>query len=199
MIDPAVVPCDAEIRSALRSSLLAKHAADTDTVIIDELGLCRGKVRVDVAVVNGMLHGYEIKSDRDSLRRLSSQVDFYGKVLDQATLVVGERHLAKALEIVPAWWGILRVQVCATSLRFRELRRGCKNPRRDSRSLVELLWLDNAVALLEKRGAARGIRSKPRRVVWDRVCEYFAEDEIAETVRDHLMARAEPQALPQPS
>ena len=199
MIDPAVVPCDAEIRSALRSSLLAKHAADADTVIIDELGVCRGKVRVDVAVVNGMLHGYEIKSDRDSLRRLSGQVDFYGRVLDQATLVVGERHLAKTLEMVPAWWGILRVQVCTTRLRFRTLRRGRKNPCREPRSLVELLWLDDAVALLEKRGAARGIRGKPRRIVWDRVCEYFAEDEIAETVRAHLRARVEPQAPPQPS
>ena len=94
MIDPAVVPCDVDIRSALRSRLLAKHAADADTVIIDELGVCRGKVRVDVAVVNGMLHGYEIKSDRDNLRRFSGQVDFYGKVLDRATLVVGEKTLS---------------------------------------------------------------------------------------------------------
>jgi len=28
---------------------------------------------------NGLLHGYEIKSDRDSLRRLATQVDVYGK------------------------------------------------------------------------------------------------------------------------
>lgn len=62
--------CDADIRSVLRSRLSFQHAAEADTVVIEELGLCRGQVRVDVSVVNGLLHGYEIKSDRDSLRRL---------------------------------------------------------------------------------------------------------------------------------
>lgn len=195
MIERTVVPSDADIRAALHSRLLVEHAADADTVIIDELGLCRGKVRVDVAVVNGLLHGYEIKSDRDSLRRLGGQVEFYGRVLDRATLVVGERHLAKTLEIVPSWWGILRVRACTTGLCFRPLRRGSKNPRRDPRSLVELLWLDTAMALLEKRGVASGIRGKPRRIVWDEVCRQLSEDEIAKQVRDNLKARAEPQAL----
>lgn len=191
-------PTDAEIRSALRLSLLAKHVEDVDTVIINELGLCRGRVRVDVAVVNGTLHGYEIKSDRDSLRRLGGQIEFYGKILDRVTLVVGRRHLARAIEMVPIWWGIVQIQVCATSLRFKTLRRSRKNPRRDPRSLVELLWLDDAVALLEERGAAKGIRGKPRRVVWDRFCQHFAENEIAETVRSHIKARVIPQAPPPP-
>lgn len=55
---------DSDIRPVLRSRLRLKHANDTDTVVIEELGLCRGQVRVDVSVVNGLLHGYEIKSDR---------------------------------------------------------------------------------------------------------------------------------------
>src|SRR6266511_802692 len=68
---------DAAIRPALRERLLRRHATDADTVLIEELGLCRGKVRVDLALVNGSLHGFEIKSDRDSLRRLSAQVGLY--------------------------------------------------------------------------------------------------------------------------
>ena len=91
---------DAEIRSVLRSRLSQKHTRTSRTVFIEELGLCRGQVRVDLSVVNGLLHGYEIKSDRDSLRRLSGQVELYGKVFDRATLVVGERHLAEALDNV---------------------------------------------------------------------------------------------------
>ncbi|MDA8118743.1 MAG: sce7726 family protein, partial [Gammaproteobacteria bacterium] len=74
-----------------------------DTVVLDELGICRGEVRVDVAVVNGEIHGYEIKSDRDSLRRLASQVELYSKVLDQATLVAGERHFDAAAALLPEW------------------------------------------------------------------------------------------------
>ena len=190
MIAKDVVLYDAGIRSALRPWLFLKHADELDTVLIDELGLCRGQVRVDLAVVNGLLHGYEIKSDRDSLRRLAVQVEIYGKVLDRATLVVGERHQAEASNIVPAWWGVLNVYPTAKGLRFKTVRRARKNPRRDPHSLVELLWLDHAIALLQERNAAGGVRGKPRRLVWDRVCSQFGVDEIATAVRTRLKARA---------
>ena len=181
---------DAEIRSALRARLLVEEADKADTVVIEELGLCRGQVRVDLAVVNRMLHGFEIKSDRDSLRRLVDQVDLYSKVLDRATIVAGGRYLSEALAIVPCWWGVLGIQPGPKEPRFTTVRRGRNNPSRDPRSLVELLWLDDAIALLAQRDAARGVRGKPRRVVWDRVCEHFQVDEIAATVRAHLRARA---------
>jgi hypothetical protein len=181
---------DADIRPALRSNLLDKHADQLDTAIFEELGICRGRVRVDVAVVNGTFHGYEIKSDRDSLRRLDVQADVYGKVLDRATLVVGERHLSDALDLLPAWWGVLLIHPAASGPRFRTVRRGRKNPRKDPRSLVELLWLEDALALLETRNIARGVRGKPRWFVWDRICEHFGVDEIAAAVRAQLKARA---------
>jgi hypothetical protein len=184
------VLADRDIRPALLSRLMVQHSREVDTVVLEELGLCRGQVRVDLAVVNGLIHGYEIKSDRDSLRRLVGQVDLYSRVLDRATLVVGERHLPEALEIVPMWWGILRVETISRSRRFKTVRRGRQNPGRDARSLVELLWLDDAVAMLERRHAARGIKGKPRRAVWDRVCEHFDVNEIAAAVRTHLKARA---------
>ncbi len=75
MIDKDVVLGDSDIRAVLRSRLFLKHPDEADTVVIEELGLCRGQVRVDVAVVNGLLHGYEIKSDRDSLRRALEVID----------------------------------------------------------------------------------------------------------------------------
>src|SRR3990172_9569406 len=93
---------DSDIRPALKALLSGRHSKERGTFILDELGICRGQVRVDIAVVNGIVHGYEIKSDRDSLRRLGAQVDLYGKVLNRATLVVGQRHLKEALDVVPA-------------------------------------------------------------------------------------------------
>lgn len=47
-----IVCGDPEIRSALRTYLLATLAGDPEPTIIDELGLCREEVRVDLAVVN---------------------------------------------------------------------------------------------------------------------------------------------------
>ena len=185
---------DAEIRRALLSLLAVKHAGEADTVVIEELALCHGQVRIDLMVVNSLLHGYEIKSNRDSLRRLDGQVDLYSKVLDRATIVVGNRHLLETLNRVPRWWGVLLVESGTKPPRFKTMRRGRNNPRRDPRSLVELLWLDDAIALLAQRDAARGVRGKPRRIVWDRVCDHFKVHEIAATVRAQLRARAEPQA-----
>lgn len=200
MTEQRLILSDAAIRAALRSRLLIKHADNANpTVVIDELGLCRGQVRVDVTVVNGLLHGYEIKSDRDSLRRLDAQVEIYGKVLDRATLVVGERHLAEALNILPRWWGVLYVSQRANEPQFTTVRHSRNNPLRDPRSLVELLWLCDALDLLEQRDAARGIRSKPRRDVWNRICEHFSVDEIAAAVRAKLKARVKSQAHPSPS
>jgi hypothetical protein len=185
---------ECEIRSALRLTLLEKHSDEPNTFVIEELGLCRGQVRVDIAVVNGLLHGYEIKSDRDNLRRLGVQVEVYNKVLDQATLVVGDRYLVEARNIVPSWWGVLHAHSTDSGLRFKTVRRAGENPEKDARSLVELLWLDDAIALLEERNVARGVRNKPRRIVWDRVCNYFGIEEIADAVRTRLKARATNQA-----
>ena len=178
------------LRKSLHRRLVSKHRSEPDTVVIDELGLCQGSVRVDLAVVNGEFHGYEIKSERDSLRRLSTQADLYSKVFDRVTLVCGDRHVSQALSIVPAWWEVLLIVPATQVPIFRCVRRGRKNPTRDIRALAQLLWLEEAMALLAQRHALRGMRGKPRSDLWDRICELFDKDEVAAAVRAHLKATA---------
>ena len=180
---------DSAIRAALLAELRQELNDDPEAVVIEELGLCRGQVRLDVATVSGLLHGYEIKSDRDSLYRLQRQVDTYNKVLDRATLVVGDRFLAAAPDAVPSWWGLMHAQLKSGEVRLRTVRRSQRNPQRDPRCLAEMLWSNHAMEILEQRGAARGVRRKPRRVIWDRVCDCFSLDEIAAAVRVGLKAR----------
>ncbi len=182
---------DDAIRSALRCHIQHQHSQDPDTVLLEELGLCRGFVRIDLVVLNGSIHGYEVKSDRDSLRRLKAQVAAYGKVLDRATLVVGSRLLQSAIDRVPTWWGVMHVRATHTGPHFRLLRPAKKNPHRDARALVELLWADQALALLEARGIARGVRGKPRRFLWERIAQEIRPAEIATAVRERLRARRE--------
>ena len=197
MNGPSGAFTEESLRKFLHRRLVAKHQNETDTVLIDELGLCRGRARVDIAVVNGQLHGYEIKSERDSLRRLGTQADIYGKIFDRVTLVCGERHVSQALEIVPRWWEVLRIVPTAEAPTFRSVRRGRKNPNRDIRALAEFLWLEEAMALLEQRRALRGLRRKPRADLWDRVCELFRLDEVADAVCAHLKATAEMRGRPE--
>ena len=47
---------DQDIRSVLNQKLEKKYR-DADTIIINELGLLQGLCRVDVAVINGIIHG----------------------------------------------------------------------------------------------------------------------------------------------
>lgn len=186
----AISPNDAVIRAALRKKITSTYGDHPDTVVLDELGVCRGEVRVDVAVVNGKIHGYEIKSDRDSLRRLAGQVELYGKVLDQATLVAGERHLDAAAAMLPEWWGLLLVKDTGNGLHFETVQRAQLNPARDARALAEFLWIEDSIALLEQHGLDRGVRTKPRRVIWDRIYESFDIEVVAAAVRAKLKSRA---------
>nr|MBA2702680.1 sce7726 family protein [Blastocatellia bacterium] len=83
---------DKQLRHAVKTKVLERYAGDPETRILDELGLRHGAARIDIAVVNGILHGFELKSDMDSLKRLPHQVQIYSSVLDKVTLVVGRRH-----------------------------------------------------------------------------------------------------------
>lgn len=180
---------DREIRVALLARLREEHRTDVEVAVVEELGLQRGAVRVDVALVNGFLSGYEIKSDRDSLRRLVSQASLYNAVLDHATLVVGGRHARGAMKLIPAWWEVLEARQTSAGVSFIQRREGRQNPSRDRRVLAELLWREDVLALLASRGAARGFRSKCRRELWNRVCEYYDVNEIATAVRARLRQR----------
>ena len=64
---------DSDIRKSLYNNILKKHEDASDTIVLNELGLLQGACRVDIAVVNGSLHGYEIKSEADTLDRLPYQ------------------------------------------------------------------------------------------------------------------------------
>jgi len=198
MLSRATVPGDRAIRESLLSRLRRRHEGEEDVAFMEELGLCRGEVRVDVAVVNGSLHGYEIKSDRDSLRRLSNQVALYGRVLDRATLVVGERHADDASALVPAWWELMIVRVSSAGIALKRIRAGRTNPALDPRALVELLWLEDARALLAARDSLHGYGRRPRVAVWDRICELYDVDEIADEVRARLKARSASRSVQPP-
>lgn len=77
---------DHHLRQAVKRKVLARHAKDPDTRIVEELGLRHGLARVDIAVVNGIIYGYELKSDKDNLQRLPHQIEIYNSVLDKVTL-----------------------------------------------------------------------------------------------------------------
>jgi len=132
---------DPDVRRVLMQALVARYAGETDTIVVEELGLCRGSVRADIAVVNGLMKGFEIKSDRDTLQRLLTQATVYSRVFDTATLVAAERHVAEAMVALPAWWGI---EVIGNDGSLTEVQPTRPNPRVDrTRYRLQSTWSQN--------------------------------------------------------
>ena len=78
--------------------------------IIEEKSM--GKSRADVVMVTPeSLVGIEIKSDADTYTRLAKQVKYYNWYYDRNIIVAGTKHAAHVEEHVPAWWGIITVEL----------------------------------------------------------------------------------------
>ncbi|MFJ1767840.1 sce7726 family protein [Amycolatopsis sp. NPDC088138] len=180
---------DYDVRTALRARLLDEHAEHFDqTLLVDELGLC-GEARVDVAVVNGSLTGYELKSASDRLDRLPNQVEIYGRVLDYAFLVVADVHLVRARTMLPAWWGIMVAKEASGSIVLSQRRKARMNPNIQVNSLVQLLWRNEALDILAHHGKDYGVRTKPRDAIWERLAQSLEIDQLRGEVRDKIRAR----------
>jgi hypothetical protein len=181
---------DRDIRTALHRTELAPFWADGESVVLDEFGICEGDNRVDIAVVNGALHGWEIKSERDTLARLPGQMDAYGRVFDTMTIVVASSHVAAVEKAVPGWWRILEAEYGAGGwLELRIIRAGGLNVEQDAFSLAQLLWRDEVVHLLRERGVKGKELKAMRRVLYARVAELYALPDLAEHVRSLIKAR----------
>ncbi|MEF2482382.1 sce7726 family protein [Vibrio mimicus] len=183
---------DIDVRVAVHKKLLKHHHQDTSTLIVDEMGICVGACRVDIAVLNGSLHGYELKSEKDTLERLPNQVKFYSSVMDKATLVVSECHLSEAKLLIPDWWGIKVVSKGKRgAIYITHERTEKRNQHVDSLSLAQLLWKEECLSLLDKWGKLKGNKTKPRHLLWSIVSESIPEKELRDDVRVILKNRKE--------
>ncbi|MBN1529478.1 MAG: sce7726 family protein [Thermoleophilaceae bacterium] len=189
---------DRDIRAALDGVLQAAHDDDPETLVLDELGVCEGEARVDLAVINGAIAGFEIKSDRDTLTRLPRQVVAYNRVFDYVTIIVGERYRRSARSLVPRWWGIMLASDADDGVELAPVRQARRNRAVEPYAVAQLLWREEALKLLEVYDLAGGVRSKPRHVLWRRLAGELSGDVLAREVRERLRARAGWRSVPPP-
>lgn len=84
--------------------LLGKHNLNSAAMLTE---FRVGKCKADVAILNGTSTVYEIKSERDSLIRLTSQVDEYRKFFARVNVVVGQNHLVAVQNLLPEDVGVM--------------------------------------------------------------------------------------------
>lgn len=147
---------DPEIRSALLDRMRSPNRW-----IRSEVGM--EKRILDVLLVeeqgtgDGVFHGFEIKSEVDSLKRLSDQThrtrfgvkvkpgqaSAFSRVCDRMTLVCHTSHVPEVISdrLIPQWWGILSAHRSQTgSVVFTEVRPCMDNPSLGWNDVAKLLW-----------------------------------------------------------
>lgn len=184
---------EADVRDALVERLRRQHADEQQARIVHELSLCQAEARIDLAVVNGRLTGWEIKTAADTLGRLPLQQPVYSRVFDRVWLAADARHVDRALGLIPPWWGVVRVGERGGVCTLTQVRPSRLNPAVDLASLVRLLWRDEALGELEALGLADGLERAPRRVLWQRLAEAVprraSKAQVQRRVRERLRDR----------
>lgn len=177
------------MRAALLNELGQKHGHDSDTRVVEEMGVWSGSVRIDVAVINGSLCGFELKSDRDTLERLPLQVEIYSHVFDRLTLVVGERHAARAPAHLPEWWGIVVASESDGTVALSSTREALPNPDLDPYLVAQLLWKEEALGVLAGRDNVARWRSRRVREIHEHLARILSLDDLRASVREALKRR----------
>ena len=109
-----------------------------------------GKSRADVVMVlPDALYGIEIKSDADTYVRLADQIKDYDRYFDYNLVVVGTSHGEHVPEHVPAYWGIITVEIVDGKFDFYVLRKPLPNPKVKWKKKLELLWRPELAQLQE--------------------------------------------------
>lgn len=181
---------DADIREALHRKVLQPYHKCSSTIVVDELGLAHGKNRVDIAVLNGCVHGYEIKSSKDNLLRFSAQLEEYTRSLQKLTVVSAPNHIEDVLNVVPDWCGVVQATMGPRGgVAFSTLRRATKNPNVDAVALAHLLWRKEAVEFLELLGVTGKSLTMPRKALYEEIASQASLNELVAWIKDRFMRR----------
>ncbi len=173
---------DQDIRTILHSYLTEQNK---DTIIVDELNVKNGLARVDIAVINGSIHGYEIKSEVDTLNRLKNQIEHYNSSLEKVSIAINSVHKEKVFDIVPEWWGILEVNNYSE---ISEKRQPKENPDLEVSNFLLYLWKDELIKILVNNNVSYK-KSSNRQTLIDTMTKNVDKDKLLHEVRQSLKSR----------
>ena len=180
---------DRDIREPLHYWLQARYADSPNTEILHELKMPHPSARIDVAVVNGELTGYEIKSDVDTLSRLEQLEPAFSAVFDRVSIVTTARRLRATECRVPDWWGILIASDAVGGVKFICKRRARKNKSAGVANLLYVLTRPELMEIARKSGAQSGYSKMRQAQLIDAIICSGSKPQIRAITRDILRRR----------
>lgn len=131
-----------------------------DVKVREEYTTYSGKSRADIVAINSHINAFEIKSDYDSLNRLSSQVKEYDRNFEKNYIVVGNKYIDRAINCVPRHWGIVHVYKRNNNIVFQNCRRPILNPNLDFKYFLGLIESKELKKLVIKSNMHTGLTQK---------------------------------------
>ena len=142
------------------------------------------KSRADVlAIIEGEIIGFEIKSDNDTYTRLSRQVRDYDRFCDRCYAVVGESHI-HIDEHIPEYWGIIVVNKDNVIVD----REATTSPKIRINNQLDILWRDELYNIQMKEGLPK-LSNWRRRDIYKRLVETAGEPTIKADITEQLFER----------
>lgn len=179
-----MVLTEAVVRESLSHELLASLPR---AEALYEFWVPRSHERADIAVIGPTMDGFEIKTERDTLKRLPRQAAAYARLFDRCYVVLADRHVEAALDILPMWWGVTVIRGGSTP-EFERIREADVNPGVDPETLVRLLWRNEVHAALCAFGAPPDPGAGRFRM-WEQLLDLVEVDVLKAAVREALIHR----------
>lgn len=180
---------DKTIRKALLEELHTTSDSSEST-IKNEYTVTSTGTRADVVVIRDSLHGYELKSDRDSLTRLSRQIEGYNAVFDKITLVVGKKYLEEVLYLIPDWWGLIVAREVGNNLpKLLHIRKALPNPVQNVEKIANLLHKKELIFVLSKYYRSGFLHKLNKARLINIAATELPEEELKVQVRSLLAVR----------
>lgn len=177
---------DPGIRELLKLTELLHFIEDPHSRVVEELSLPVAQARIDIAVVNGAFHGYEIKSASDNLKRLSSQIDAYSKVFDFISVVTEEKYSRHIIEDLPKWIGVYLCDEESNSI--KQVRKPKQNRLRQGFFIAKLLWKEELIDCMTKLNIP--FRKTDRNwLLCESLSNNLSLDDLSALVREKLKCR----------
>jgi len=182
---------DFEIRRSLHQDFLSEYNDISESLIIDELKVCNGNAIMDVAIVNGALIGFEIKSPYDNLSRLRTQMLYYNKVFDYITIVTSNKHINGVIKEVPYWWGIWVVEKNKQEIKKIQIRTAIPNENIEAFSVAQFLWKIEIIDLINKRRLDNKYKNKRKWIQWQYLADSLELTDLKNEIRTYLKSRVD--------
>lgn len=175
---------DADMRAALEMWLrLQQH--ESEIRLIHEFVIPRPSARIDLALINGRISGYEIKSDVDSLSRLPAQMHSYSKIFEHLSFVTTERKSKSILQKTPEWCGVIAI---SREGRFKTLRKMKLNRNVDAKCLLYSLDKVSIGKIVKTELPKKYNRSFKKKELIEICLKNMAKSKIIKACRNTLKA-----------